>query len=125
MDALRSTSPWIKFMGIMGMIAIGFILIAAIYMSTLPFVGGSFALVYFILAVVCFFPALFLIQYSSLLGSYTRSKNPGDLERAFVKQKSYWIYVGILTIIYIALVLIMILAGGAAGLLGGGLHRGF
>jgi len=68
--------------------------------------------VYVIIAVVIFFPQLFLVQYSNALGRYTRDKNPADLENALKKQNAFWMYMGILMIIYLAFFVIALLAGG-------------
>jgi len=103
-------------MGVLGIVASGFMVIAALFLMSQGmgyFAGMGF--VYLLLAVVLFFPNLFLIQYSNLLKRFSTDKSPADFELAMAKQKQFWMYVGILSIIYIAIIIIAVLFGVGTG----------
>lgn len=120
-EALKGASPWIKFLGILGMVLVGLMVIAGlIQASNLSLRDEIVVVVYLIVGAVTFFPCLFLVQYSGFLNDYLGTRNPGDLEKALQKQKQFWMYMGIVGIVYIGLILLVIMIGGLASV-----SRGF
>lgn len=119
-QSLRETRPWISFMGIVGFIMSGFILLASFLFlfaaSNMPAYtrGGEapfgFAFVlYLIIAVVSFFPALYLYNYGQNLKNYLAAGTPEALDEAMEMQKRYFKFIGILSIIYLAFLAIVLL----------------
>ena len=144
LDALSATRPWVMLVSILLFIALAF---AALFLllALLAGVGAAFSdgggaagAVMLVFAVIgglalllYFFPALFLMRYASAIGRLRNSRSSEDLESALVNQKSFWKFVGILTIVVISFyvlmfVLSLILVGvGAAGAGGGGGNNPF
>jgi hypothetical protein len=117
-NALRSTKPWTMLLAVLGFISIGFMVLAglgmALFSSLIPGVRGQGAvmgLVYIVMAVLYFFPALYLVKYSSAVERFLNTGMPADMESALTYQKSFWKFVGILSLIGIGF---MILGIGAA-----------
>jgi hypothetical protein len=117
-NALRSTKPWTMLLAVLGFISIGFMVLAglgmALFSSLIPGVRGQGAvmgLVYIVMAVLYFFPALYLVKYSSAVERFLSTGMPADMESALTYQKSFWKFVGILSLIGIGF---MILGIGAA-----------
>jgi hypothetical protein len=123
---LIRASPWLRFLGIMGFIGCGFMVLGGIMsFAYVPFAGimfdefsdvissvfGSLApmlavyAVYFIGAgVVTFFPALFTYRFGEKIRSYVLTNSEADLELAFRNNMSLWKFKGILMIIGMAAV---------------------
>jgi len=135
-DYLYETAKWGKFLGIMGFIVTGLMIVFGIFysfiLSSVPNVsndgfyqvgyllgyGLGFTLVYILAAVLYFFPALYLFRYSSKLKIAIQTSNSQELVNAFSNQKSLYKYSGIFTIIvlgFYALALLIMLAGLAIG----------
>jgi len=124
---LRETSTWTLFLSILGFVGIGFMVLAGIFMSVLfastgvqdPYESLGFSMswmggFYIILAVVYFFPVLYLFKFSRKMKSAITSKNNNDLTTAFQNLKSHYKFVGILTIALIALYILFAIFIGAS-----------
>ena len=117
-NALRSTKPWTMLLAVLGFIAIGFMVLAglgmALFSSIIPGFrghGAMIGLMYIVMSVLYFFPALFLVKYSTAVERFLRTGMAVDMEAALAYQKSFWKFVGILSLIGICF---MILGIGAA-----------
>jgi len=111
-DVLRQTKPWARLLGVLGFIGIGFMLLAsAIMLAMGSFVRGGMPaglgvgmmLVYLVMAGLQFPAALFLNRYASRIGDLVANPSQGDLQAALAAQKSFWRYVGILTLLFVCL----------------------
>lgn len=107
---LKDTAPWVKFMGILG------IVIAVIYF--LLGVGSLFSsvfggVIFILISAFYFFLFNLLNQYGRNISRFIENKEALHLETALRKQQTFWMISGILTIIVIVcLVLFMVFAGG-------------
>lgn len=119
-QSLRETRPWISFMGIVGFVMCGFLILFSFFMiivsSNLPsyahgngLPGAISFVIYLIAAVVSFFPALYLYNYGQKLKDYLAIGSQESLEQAMDMQKRYYQFIGILSIIYLAFLAIFIL----------------
>lgn len=115
---LKGTSPWLRFMGILGFVSaaatalwglISLFLIPVMreawsYMPGIPGLvfGGSMALLFIAIGALIFIPSLFLYRCGEKIRSYLRAGMDQDLEQAFKNNKAYWKFVGILYIILLA-----------------------
>ena len=123
---LTETARWTKFLAIVGFIMCGLILIGGIFFATrintlsnqygyyrnTPGPGGMGALgivIYVLIAVVCFFPPLFLFRFSDKMKTALAANNQVDLTTSFQNLKVYFRYIGVLTIIALAFYLLAIL----------------
>jgi uncharacterized membrane protein (UPF0182 family) len=119
---LTEASKWAKFLAIVGMIFLGFIVIAGLVLATTfssmnqfstpgyssPFsvFGPSIAIVYIIFAVIGFFPLLFLLRFANKTKMALAGNDQDALNMAFQNLKAYLRYIGILIIIWLALFVI-------------------
>jgi hypothetical protein len=130
---LKGASPWLRFVGIVGFIACGFLALIGLVFLFSPSAWGSFwseipgfgdytgdagavvgvamGLYFFIAALLYFFPALFQYKFGSKIRGYLQSGSDQDLETAFKNNKSLWKFNGILLIIVLALFPAMLLIG--------------
>jgi hypothetical protein len=121
---LKETAPWMKFFGILGFIASAFLLIVALAMlfgignffktSTLG-IGVLLFMIYCGLSVIIFYPSLFLYNCAESMGEFSVTNDKATFEKALLMQKKYWVYMGILTIIYISLIIVLMLFRGLQG----------
>ena len=105
---MKSTTPWMRFIGIVGVILL-FLMLAISVMGMIndpePRTMGMF-IAYLIGGIIMFFPLLFLMQSAKYFKGYVVKRDHNFLLRAFMKQKAYWRYMGIFMVIYLALVVI-------------------
>jgi drug/metabolite transporter (DMT)-like permease len=128
---LSEAARWGKFLAIIGFIGCVFIVLAGIVMATQsseldrafstygeenPFekLGPGIAVVYILLAALYFFPCLYLLRFSSHMQTAIASGNQEKMTSAFKNLKSMFKFVGILTIIIIAIYILAIVVMGVA-----------
>lgn len=125
-EYLRETKPWVRFMSVIMFIMVGFILIGSVFILLMPAgpAGGGMnvllALVYIAMGVLYVFPAYFLHQFASAIRSIERGGGDVAMEEALRSQKSFWRFVGIATLIviaiYIVIIVVVVLGAMAAGI---------
>jgi hypothetical protein len=114
---LREASPWLRFIGILGFIGSGLIALGGLVFIFLVVLisdlagefGGILAgtfmgVLYILLGLVSFFPAKFCYGFGSKISHYTLSNSEKDLEEAFKNNRSLWKFLGILAIVYLAII---------------------
>jgi hypothetical protein len=121
--SLSATRPWVKFLAIVGFIMCGLMVLGALLMlvSGVPgaapgLFGPVVAVVYLLLAAVCFFPCLYLLRYGNAIGRISGNGQQA-MEEALSGQKSYWKFVGILAIVMIVMDVIIVIAAVAFGVM--------
>jgi uncharacterized membrane protein YjgN (DUF898 family) len=133
-DHLTETARWGKFLAILGFITCGLIFIFSFFagalvasstsalspystneIRTVSSVGGAFlTVIYIIVAVIYFFPCLYLYRYSVRMKAAINTNDQAKLNQALKNQRMLYRYVGIVTIIAISLELIALIIGGTA-----------
>jgi len=114
--ALAATRPWVRLVSILLFAGAGLGLLAAVVAmaATGQFAGGPPALLVGLLqAFSCalyLVPAYFLYKYSGAIGDFLLSGAAAELEVALVCQKSFWKFVGILTLVMTVVALLGIAA---------------
>jgi hypothetical protein len=132
---LQETARWGKFLSIIGFIMCGLVAVGGIFFSTIltsfmsrsegyegaslntTGLGAVMAFVYIIFGVIYFFPCLFLFRFSTQMKTALNANEQDRLNNAFQNLKSLFRYVGIITIIVLALyglLLVIALLGLAA-----------
>ncbi|MDR1373948.1 MAG: DUF5362 domain-containing protein [Treponema sp.] len=121
---LKDASPWMRFVGIMGFIGAGFMAIGAVgLISASPFISGlpdvpgvwgvasltAMGLLYLGVAALVFFPARFTYFFGEKIRRFLRSNSGAELEGAFKNNRSLWKFIGILTIINLAIIPVFII----------------
>jgi len=113
-EILRSTKPWVRFLGVLSAIGMGFMVLGSVFVmvaagsSRLPGLPAGMGLVYLLVAGLYLPPVIFLNRYASRIGDLLASHSSQDLEEALRAQKSFWKYVGIVTVIFLALYILVI-----------------
>ena len=118
---LNITRKWTFFLSIMGFIFIGIMVLLAVVMMVtgtmidaqavhMPFSMTWFSLIYLIFAVIMFFPAWYLLKFSSTMKNALYSKNTNDIEVAFHYLMAHFRYMGIYVIVILALYAVGIIA---------------
>jgi len=131
---LHTAGRWANFLGILGFIGTGFIVIIAFFIgtlfsylnrlnpvaSTLPSgIAGLMTFFYLLIAVLYFFISYYLYQFGTSIKSGTLFNDSALAAKAFKNLKSHFKLIGITTIvvisIYILLLIVVLIVGiGAA-----------
>lgn len=139
---LSATKPWVRFMSVLMWIGVAFMLLFAAGMGVISMIGASkfmssgpfggmqltiLAGVYGVLAFVYVFPAIKLWKYANRIGSLGATHSITDLDAALNEQRSFWKFVGVMTIIMISLYIVTVIGfvalGATAAMKGGAFSR--
>jgi hypothetical protein len=120
---LRETRKWTKFFAILGFVFMGLgvlssigLFVASSIMSDYTEVPmGGIAVLYLILIGVYFFPMYYLLQFSNKAKEALISRSSQTLTEAMKYIKSHYKFVGIMTIVMLALYPIIIISAIAFG----------
>lgn len=126
---LKETGMWARFLAITGFVASGLIVLVALFASSMleSMTGSSYssvgssqaitiAVVYIILAVVVFFMSLFLFRFGKGMKLAINQTDQEELTKSFLNLKLYHRIAGILTIIYLVIIVFAIIIGVIAGM---------
>lgn len=130
---LRETAKWAFILSIIGFVVIGLFLLIAIFfivmysalnsnVNTFVAQGMSVEVVsitYFVLALLYFFPVMYLYRFSRRMKSALVEKSTDGLTRAFSSLKSHYKFIGIAVLSIIglyALIFVFAIIAGATGL---------
>ena len=123
-DMLRQTKPWVRFISVMFFIGAALCALGGLGVIVAGMVGGMaggtassraglflafLGFVYILMAILYIAPGVFLWKYADRIGIFLRQQTPGRLASALGAQKSFWKFIGILTLVFICLYPIMIL----------------
>ena len=124
---LKETAKWSFFMSVTGFIGIAFMVVVGLFMGTifsslpntesLPFGGALMTFIYLLIAILYFFPMLYLYRFSIKMKASLVRNDEEELVEAFSNLKSHYKFVGILTIVMLSFYAIMLLFGLAAALM--------
>ncbi len=118
-NSMRSTKPWIRLLSVLGFIAVAFGVFMGIFMmaggSLFPQTGGVYptffkGIIQILVSLLYIFPAMYLFKYSSAIGSFLHNRREIDMESALLYQKSFWKFVGIVSLILVIVSIIGIIA---------------
>ena len=135
-NQLKRTRPWVLFLSI-----IGFLITALTGLGTLGiFFGGGSALlgmsgqqmptnsalpimgvgvIYLFMTLLYFFASLYLLKYATSIKQVINFGGSDNLEAALKFQASFWKLVGILTVVMMVFMLIALVFGIGAAIMGG------
>jgi hypothetical protein len=135
-EYLDQTRPWVRFMSIMIFASAGLMALAGMAMLLVALLGGfravgdggpgplgsaagfaGMALVYILLAFVYVAPGLYLFRYATAIKLLRANSTAGGLEDALKHQKSFWRFVGILSVVGLVIAVVVLALGILAGLL--------
>lgn len=120
-DHMKRSSRWMKFLAITGFVFTALIIIAAIGISSAAVgFGSGFMIIYLVFALISLFMNLFLFQCANYFKKFAEGADRSDGDNAFIKLNTLSTFAGVITIIYIAFVIIIIATGSLGALLLGG-----
>ncbi len=134
---LLETAKWGKFMAITGFVMCGIMVLAGIFMGTIfstlmsstmvqpnetmPNMGYVMTVMYVTIAIIYFFPCLYLYKFSTKTKIALENSDSEVLAVAFENQKSIFKFMGIFTIvilvIYGMIFFVALIGGGIAALM--------
>lgn len=113
---LSETARWSRFLSIVGFVMCALIVLVAIFAGSIfssfgsmfggamgAMGGASLTIIYLLIAVLYFFPCLYLYRFSSNMKIALASHDQTLLNTSFKNLKSCFRYLGILTIIFLSL----------------------
>lgn len=118
-DYLLETAKWGKFLAIVGFVGMGLLLLMGVILvigfSTFNSVPGVIlpfrvmGFIYITIAIIYYFPIRYLFNYSVLLKNGFTSANQQEITSGFENLKSIFRFMGIFTIIVLALYALIII----------------
>jgi glucan phosphoethanolaminetransferase (alkaline phosphatase superfamily) len=132
---LQKAGQWANFIGIVGFVMTGFVVLAALFIGTIfttmaafnPMLAGAAAMgpmltvIYLLFAVFNFFFSYYLYQFGARIKKAILFNNTEGTTQAFSKLKSFFKLWGITLIVILALyalIFVVAIIGGAAGMMG-------
>ncbi|HEY8398583.1 MAG TPA: DUF5362 family protein [Flavihumibacter sp.] len=118
---LQETAKWAKFLSILGFVLCGIMVLVGLGMATalneVPSMYGGvssvlFSVIYIAMAALYFFPCLYLYRFAVNMKNALQANEPAQLQESFKNLKSTFRFVGILTIIVLALYALVIVGAG-------------
>lgn len=133
LGSLKSTRPWVMFLAILGFVGLVFMVLGSLMFivvgsavtqqAKLPaFFGPGFGILELLLALLYFFPCLYLLRYGIAIGNIPRSGQDA-MEQALKQQKSFWKFMGILMIVLLSLYVLIFIGAIALGVMFGASHH--
>ena len=125
---LAETARWGRFLAIMGFIICVFVILAGIFMALgasqmekafsqyggsakTTGLAGAMGIVYILIAVIYFFPCLYLLRFSNHMKAALAANDQANLIASLQNLKSMFKFVGIFTIIIIAFYILAFIVG--------------
>jgi|SRR5215213_964317 len=110
-EHLRATKPWVRLISVIMFISVGLMFLGGLAMMFIPTpvgmrgvgIGPIIGIFYFIFGGLYLFPAYFLHQYASSIQDFLQGGGDSAMENALGSQKSFWRFVGILTLVIICI----------------------
>ena len=131
---LRETAKWTRFLSIMGFIGLGFMVIAGLMlpamMARMPdasgmggmpmagiFAGGFLTVLYLGMALLYFFPIYNMYKFSNAMQSGLDNGDENMVTQAFGNLKFVFKFMGIVTLVILAIYAIILLLAGVIAVL--------
>jgi hypothetical protein len=122
---LNTTRKWAMFLAIIGFIVLGLIIVIGLIAGTFLTVfnlsdkgiGVPESLMFIpvlLIALIYFFPVLFLFRFSKHTGHAIQTLDKEDLHKAVRNLKSYFVYIGTLIILGITGYLVVLIIAGSS-----------
>ena len=123
---LSETAKWARFLAIVGFVFLILMIVMGLFTSLfvsrygdmysnysnrgfMQAIGAGVAIFYILMAVVIFFPLLFMLRFANQMRGALNSNNQELLNSSFQNLKIYFRYLGVLTIIGLVLMALSIL----------------
>lgn len=122
---LDTTRKWSMFLAILGFIFIGLLviggLIASLVMSVFKTQNAVLGIteimvfvVVFVFMLIYFFPVLYLFRFSKHTANAVKTLDKQEMQNAIKYLRKYYVYIGILTIVVLAIYFVAAIIAGAS-----------
>ena len=122
---LDTTRKWSMFIAILGFIFIGLLviggLIASLVMSVFKTQNAVLGIteimvfvVVFVFMLIYFFPVLYLFRFSKHTANAVKTLDKQEMQNAIKYLRKYYVYIGILTIVVLAIYFVAAIVAGAS-----------
>jgi len=121
---LNTIRKWTMFFSILGFIIVGVILVTGLFTGVFlsvfntsdgyPLPEWLSFIIFVLLALVCFIPVLYLFRFSKYTSEAVKTRDKQILHKGLRNLKRFVIYIGILTIVLLALYLFVLIATAAS-----------
>jgi hypothetical protein len=115
-DCLKAAGPWMFFLGILGFVSCGILLLGGIIiiltgdlLSSLGLNGPWMGFFYIAMSVVSFFPSRLLFLTGSKLRSLKADDSDELLEAALRNNASFWKFYGVLSIVAVSITIVALI----------------
>jgi hypothetical protein len=119
-DQLSRTKGWARFLGILGFITCGFMILGGIALALMEAATRSemeeskgfrifMSMVYIVIAAFYFYPSFKLNQYASRIGKLVQQPTEENLVSALDSQRVFWKFFGIIMMVTLILYLLVII----------------
>lgn len=131
-ESVKGIGPWTRFMSVLGFISVAFLIIGAAVMLGISLFAGNLggampggmmiamSILYVIIAILYVFPCLYLWGTAGAVVRMKKGDIPGGMETALANQKSFWKFIGIVTIVFLVMYpiffILMVVFGAVAGM---------
>ena len=130
---LKETAMWTKFLAITGFVLGILIAVGAVFIGTMfnklsgglpggkemgTMAGGMIMVVYLFVAAIAFFMSFFLFKFSVKMQTALKANDQETLNLSFQNLKNYYRFAGIITILYLVILLLALIGGIIAAMLG-------
>jgi len=120
---LNTLRKWTMFHAILGFIFLGLFIVTGVIAGTFlsafstvktgsEITDLSILIIIFILAVAYFFPVFFLFQFSKHSAHAVHELSKEELHKAFKNLKVYFIYLGVIIILFLSLYIVVLIVSG-------------
>ena len=113
LEELRMTRPWVRLMGVLGLLGATLMFLGSIVTIVGGLAGGGqgvallgVGFAYLLVGCLYAYPFWKLVKYGSAISQAEQTASVADIEVALSHQRSFWRFVGILTVIVIAFYLL-------------------
>ena len=123
---LTEAAKWARFLAIVGFVCLGLLILSGLFASLMfsrfqdtsrfssrafggGYMGAASAIMYIIMAVIYFFPLLYLLRFANAMRAALTADDQERLMLSFQNLKACFRYVGIITIITLAFIAISLI----------------
>lgn len=129
---LMESCKWGKFLSIIGFVSVGFMVILGFGVmamfsafmpempqnAALPFGGGFLGTIYLLMALLYFFPTLYLYRFSTKTKAALQNMSQDAMTEAFLNLKSMFKFMGVFMAVILGFYALMILGVGVGSVIG-------
>src|SRR5262245_25981125 len=103
---LHRTQPWVRFLGIMGFVLAGLMLLVGLVGGAASYAIGRTEMLpvmvmYPLFGALYVIPSMYLLRYADNIKRFLASTHEQDLAGALEAQRSFWKFAGIMTIVWL------------------------